>query len=618
MNRIHLLDDLTANQIAAGEVVERPASVAKELLENAVDAGASAITLEIRDGGISYLRVTDNGSGILPEDCKLAFSRHATSKIRSGADLGAIATLGFRGEALPSIASVSKVELTTRTKDGEGMRMAVEAGQITDIRAAGAPQGTTIVVKDLFFNTPARRKFLRRSQVEGGYVADAVAQLALSRPDIAVRFVNNSKTVYQTTGNGDLKAVIYMLHGKDTAAGLVPVSGSFGTVMCEGYVGVGAASRGSRAYEFFFLNGRFIKNPELSAAVETAVSEQVMVGRFPYCVLNVRVPLDSVDVNVHPNKLEVRFKDAYPIRDNLREILLESFPRPAPFSAPPPATFVQLDMMQPQRSVAPEVSAPQEQSTPPVQPQAPSLPKQPSTLRDSAFAAIPMQADPHIPWQNEQSAPAAPQIPPKQPNFVPAPAPQMQYAPTPVIIGQLFDTYLLVQLGNELVIIDQHAAHERILYEHFRQQLGKESLSQTMLAPYSFTVSPKEEALLQENMEYIEQLGFSIEPFGPRVYRVTALPFLLGQPSVQSFIVELIDRIDEIFSMKEEDLKRETLIRMACHKAIKGGDKLGYAELKKLLAMIESENIPLTCPHGRPILMRMSKHELERKFGRIQ
>ena len=318
MAKIQVLDTQTANRIAAGEVVERPASVAKELLENALDAGATAVTLEIREGGIAYLRVTDNGCGIAPEDCRVAFERHATSKIRSGDDLSRIGTLGFRGEALPSIASVARVELTTRVKDAvAGVKLVMEGGQLQDVREAGCPQGTTFVVKDLFFNTPVRRKFLKRAATEAGYVADVATELALSRPDIAVRFVNNGKPVFQTVGNGDLRSVIYVLHGREVSSGVLPFEGGMGATRVSGYVGVGSLARGNRNYEYFFVNGRCIRNAQLSAAVENACHERVMIGKYPYCVLNLTVPLDAVDVNVHPNKLEVRFKDDFPIRENV-------------------------------------------------------------------------------------------------------------------------------------------------------------------------------------------------------------------------------------------------------------------------------------------------------------
>ena len=664
MGAIRLLDELTANRIAAGEVVERPASVAKELMENSLDAGATAITLEIRDGGISYLRVTDNGSGIAEEDCRLAFERHATSKIRSGDDLTRIQSLGFRGEALPSIASVSKVELTTRVKEADsGVRLLLSAGQIEDVRAAGCPYGTSFVVKDLFFNTPARRKFLKKPAVEAGYVADVAAHLALGRPDIALRFVHNGKTVYQTTGNGDLRAAVYRLYDKELAAALQPVQGSQGSVSVEGLVGVGpVASRGNRNHEYFFLNGRYIRSQVLSQALEAAVAERVMIGKFPFCVLNIQVPLESVDVNVHPSKLEVRFKDDFPIRENLLEILQTSFPaaraegrhrfiQPAeqlPLSLPrrqeaaPPG---QARSGYPETPVGPSSTA-VSPATPAARPRPAlrdggELPLSALLPKEGKTPAVPPRAAEDAPAAMPEKAPApaedtSPAAPAGRPDMAPKPPVRPAGAPgageaaepdgrsvlrealRPRVIGQLFGTYLLAERGEEMLIIDQHAAHERILYEGFKKSLGTEGLSQPLLTPYLFHVNPREEALLFEQLDQLRSLGFEIESFGPRTFRVLAVPQILGEPMVQGFVGELLDSLEELSHLRELDLKRDRLVLLSCHKAIKAGDQLSKQELEDLLTLIEEEAIPLTCPHGRPVLMKMTKRELERKFKRIQ
>lgn len=633
MAKIQVLDVQTANRIAAGEVVERPASVAKELLENALDAGATAVTLEIRDGGVSYLRVTDNGSGIAPEDCRVAFERHATSKIRSGDDLSHIGTLGFRGEALPSIASVSKVELTTRTKDAvSGVKLTIEGGRVTDVREAGCPQGTTFVVKDLFFNTPVRRKFLKRSATEAGYVADVVTELALSRPDIAVRFVNNGKPVFQTVGNNDLRSVIFVLHGKEVSSGVLPFESNLGAVRIRGFVGIGNLARGNRNYEFFFVNGRCIRNAQLSAAVENACRERVMIGKYPYCVCDLRVPLEAVDVNVHPNKLEVRFKDDFPIRENLQasvetafvgseEILREV--EPVALSKPEPKP-VQIEMTQP--AAAPTF----------VQSKAVSQPSTDSgytysaparhSVRESETFYPPSPSVP--PWEPPASVP-----PPVRPAYVPeavvcAPAAPVRVlepsvprtepiGTTAIIIGQLFATYLLVQRDDKLLIIDQHAAHERILYEKFRQEVDEHKRSQPMLVPYLFTTTVGEETILNENLEKLTSMGFEIEPFGDRTFRVTAVPMQLGEPRVKEFFVELLDQMETLASIETKDIRRDDLVQMACKKAIKGGDTLSQQEVNTLLALTADEDMP-TCPHGRPIVIPITRHELERKFKRIQ
>ncbi len=630
MGLIRLLDEQTANRIAAGEVVERPASVAKELMENSLDAGATAITLEIRDGGVSYLRVTDNGGGIAEEDCRLAFERHATSKIHSGDDLTRIGSLGFRGEALPSIASVSKVELTTRVRDAEsGVKLTLSAGHIEDVRAAGCPMGSTFVVRDLFFNTPARRKFLKKPNVEAGYVADAAAQLAMSRPDIALRFLNNGKTVFQTTGNGDLRAAVYRIHGRETAAALEPVEGSFGAMRVSGLVGVGPAARGNRAFEFFVLNGRCIRSLALSQSLEAAVAERVMIGKFPYCVLHIQVPLESVDVNVHPSKLEVRFKDDFPVRDNMIEILRTAFPAPRAESHP---RFIQPAEQLP---LKPQTEPQTEEAPPsPARPEpqaAVETPKEPETrpaprmemparpvLRESG--GLPLSALRGTkPANQEAPAPArAEEAPKAEKRAETEEAPVLREALRPQAIGQLFDTYLLASQGDALLIIDQHAAHERILYERFKRSLGREGLSQQLLAPYIFHATLREEALLFEHMDRLRELGFELESFGPRVFRVLAVPYLLGEPLVPDFVTALLAELEELGRLREIDLKRDRLILLSCHKAIKAGDKLSREELSDLLDMIQGEEIPLTCPHGRPILMKMTKRELERKFKRIQ
>lgn len=627
MAKIQVLDTQTANRIAAGEVVERPASVAKELLENALDAGATAVTLEIREGGIAYLRVTDNGCGIAPEDCRVAFERHATSKIRSGDDLSRIGTLGFRGEALPSIASVARVELTTRVKDAvAGVKLVMEGGQLQDVREAGCPQGTTFVVKDLFFNTPVRRKFLKRAATEAGYVADVATELALSRPDIAVRFVNNGKPVFQTVGNGDLRSVIYVLHGREVSSGVLPFEGGVGATRVSGYVGVGSLARGNRNYEYFFVNGRCIRNAQLSAAVENACRERVMIGKYPYCVLNLTVPLDAVDVNVHPNKLEVRFKDDFPIRENVQAIVETAFAQSAePLREVAPAqeeSKVIPQPIQPEKTAAPKPE--QLSMTQPAAAPAFMAPRpQPATaskalhIHESPVSAMHMTSA--MPW-SDPTPPAKPVQPPQEVRRAEPPAQPLRVEPigtTAIIIGQLFSTYLLVQRDDKLLIIDQHAAHERILYERFRQEVDERKRSQPMLVPYLFTASMREETLLNENLDKLNSMGFEIEPFGERTFRVTAVPMLLGAPQAKDFFVELLDRIESLASLETRDIKRDALVQMACKKAIKAGDALSQQEVNTLLALIAGEEMP-TCPHGRPIIIPITKHELERKFKRIQ
>ncbi len=625
--KIKVLDTATANRIAAGEVVERPASAAKELLENALDAGATAITLEIRDGGISYLRVTDNGSGIAPEDCRVAFERHATSKIRSGDDLSSIGTLGFRGEALPSIASVSKVELTSRVKDApSGVKVTIEGGEFKDVREAGCPQGTTFVVKDLFYNTPVRRKFLKRPATEAGYVADVALELALSRPDISLRFVNNGKPVFQTVGNNDLKSAIYVLHGKEIASGVLPFEGSVGATTVKGFVGVGSLARGNRGYEFFFINGRYVHSNQLSNAVENACRERVMIGKYPYCVVNIQVPLQAVDVNVHPNKLEVRFKEDFPIAETVQGIVSTAFKDSQEILH----SVADVKPAEPQKAEIPQEKPKQIELTQEASASSFELPKQileasqkvPLRVHETA-TAVSTNAAPHyasydsMPWNEAEKPTLKPQLPPIVVAEPPKPPRTEPVGTTAQVLGQLFSTYLLVQRGDKLLIIDQHAAHERILYEKFKQSLDNEKRVQSLLVPYLVKTTVREEELLEENLDKLTSMGFEIEPFGDRTFRVTAVPMLLGAPQTEGFFKELLDKIESITSTDNASLVRDELVQMACKKAIKGGDSLSQQEVNTLLALIAGEDMP-TCPHGRPIILPISKRDLERKFGRIQ
>ncbi|MGI5885282.1 MAG: DNA mismatch repair endonuclease MutL, partial [Candidatus Spyradocola sp.] len=453
--------------------------------------------------------------------------------------------------------------------------------------------------------------------------------LSLSRPEIAVRFVSNGKVVFQTVGNGDLRAAIYVLHGREVAAEALPFSYAQGAVRVSGFVGVGNLARSNRSYELFFVNGRFVRDAALSGAVEAACRERVMIGKYPYCVLNLSIPVEAVDVNVHPNKLEVRFKEDFPVREHVQSAVESAFADDA-------ATL---------RTVAPEAQEPasQQEAPPPTDQDAPPAPEQiamaqptfgspvrpegPAVLSDFSArrdaapvlreTAQPLRSEPtSVPWRDASSVQhAAPVEPPAEKRFVP---PRVEPLGTaPIVIGQAFSTYLLVQRGDALLIIDQHAAHERILYEKFRQQVDEERRSQPLLTPYLFHVTLREEELLLENLDRLRSMGFEIEPFGERSFRVSAVPVLLGAPQTKDFFVELLDQLDNLPSTKVKDLKRDALVKMACKKAIKGGDPLSAQEVNALLALVAGEETP-TCPHGRPILIPITRHELERKFKRIQ
>lgn len=644
MGHIEILDIATSNRIAAGEVVERPASVVKELIENSLDAQASAITVEIREGGIDYLRVTDNGIGLPPGEVRIAFERHATSKIRSGDALDQIGTLGFRGEALPSIAAVSRVELTSRQRGQEsGMRIDIEGGRVNDLREAGCPEGTTFVMRDLFFNTPARRKFLKRAATEGGYVGDAVLQLALSRPDVSFRMINSGKTVFHTPGNGEHTAAIAVLFGREMSRQLIGITGRMSGLEIQGCLGLQDAARANRQHEYFFVNGRFVRSPLLALALEEACRGHIAIGKYPFAVLYFTVPPDSIDVNVHPNKLEVRFRDEGMARQAVIGIVEECLrPQSVQARVPlfPPEKPRQEARPQPRIEGATQPFPAKAQDAWP-QEEAPKaerpdtelyermFPPPPKRMQESAFALPlvpysppekPMPAPVTAPVEEESEAeetvaPAAQQAAPVPP---PEPIEMAIERVPPRLIGTLFSTYMLVQHEGSLLVIDQHAAHERLLYEQLMASMEQGAHAQSLLIPYSFQATPREREKLLENLDMLSTMGFAIEEFGESAFRVDAVPHILGEPQLKEFFIELLDNLDRISQLKALELKRDAIAGMACHKAVKGGDVLTQAELTRLLAMVLDENTPLTCPHGRPILLKMTRAELERRFRRIQ
>ncbi len=609
---IKILDENTANRIAAGEVVERPASIVKELVENALDAGSTAVTVDIIGGGIEQIRVTDNGSGIPPADVRLAFERHATSKIASGDKLTDIGTLGFRGEALPSISAVSKVTLTTKTKEEDiGVRISVEGGTVVDISQAGCPQGTTIIVKDLFYNTPARRKFLKRPQAEGGIINDMLASLALSRPEISIRFSIAGKTVFQTPGDGSLQSALYTVFGQSTAKDMLPVEGKSGYVKVSGYIGGGALARGNRQNEIFFVNGRTIRSTPLSQGLESAMKERVMIGRFPICALNVTVPPEMVDVNCHPSKTQVRFSDEAYVRQAVYDVVFESVteqfnlknaaaafvPEQAHQQRPPVFDFTENLQKNPEPSGIESVDLG-------IKP-----PTKPMILKDSAYAA------PNIQPQSDFSdfiTEEAPKEPSQQEMKEPGAS-----LPHYDLIGQVFSTYLLLRSGERLLVIDQHAAHERLLYDEFMKRFDGGVYSQKLLVARIFDVTISDKAKIMDNIEALSQAGFEVDEFGVSTVRVSAVPVILGEPSISGFFSEFVDRLGELSSLREPERKRDRIIQMACKGAIKAGDSLAQEEIETLLRTLFESGSPPHCPHGRPIIIEITKRELERRFGRI-
>ena len=701
------LSEEIIGKIAAGEVVESPASAIKELVENSLDAGATCVTVEIRDGGISYLRVTDNGRGIPSRDVRLAFERHATSKIRKSDDLFNLRTLGFRGEALASIAAVSKLTLTTRHIGEEsGTRAVNEGGVIKSVTEAASPQGTTIVARELFFNTPVRLKFLKKPVTEAARVSEVIARLILSRPEISFRLIHNGKQVYASSGNGDLRSAVFALYGREIASAMVHVK-SEGSVAVEGLIGVGLQARANRARQTFIVNGRTIRSAILTQALEDGCRERVTVGHYPICVLDIKMPVAMVDVNVHPNKLEVRFSDEKLIYQSVRCAVAESF-TVSPLESAPKMSLVKDDG-QPSQGVVrvidtetesgieaarreteaekaqqeekkqeikvhvvsvpvskPESSArnddkPLERSG--AQPQAEQRIK-PDEGQHRAFTSFVTQyfggsalRESVVPGRmNEpiafgkigdrqetgsvsdektrricQNRPAecvkperaeektAEEHEPEQQSLLPETA---QHSLGPALegytmLGVAFDTYIILQNDKQMLLIDQHAAHERILYEKLMREIDAGGGSQMLMVSQVVHVTPQDQAKIETYAEEIKAAGFDIEPFGDQTYQIRAVPNVLGMPQSKAAFLEMVDRLGELRVLSTHQKRRDAILQMACKKAIKGGDKLTMEEIKPLLADMLASNAPPTCPHGRPLVVALTRSEIEKRFRRI-
>ena len=646
MSKIHILDNSLINKIAAGEVVERPASVVKELMENSVDAGATAVTAEIQNGGISLIKITDNGKGIPSDEVETAFLRHATSKLNKFEELGSIITLGFRGEALSSIASVAQVEMLTKTADEEtGTKINIEGGKIISVSPCALAGGTVFTVKNLFFNTPARRKFLKKPSTESGYVSEAVYRLAMGHPEVSVTFINNGSTVFRTSGNGDLKTAVLSLYGSEMAQSLIPVKLERDGYKLEGLIGKPEFNRGSRSYENFFIKGRYIKSGLVSRAVEDAYKGRLMVGKFPVFMLDLTVPPDTVDVNVHPTKLEARFQNENFIYDlfysavfnTLKNIVL--IPKAA-WDAPKP--------IQPKPSISPVSSAPKKaeekyEKTENISTglpkklidedilifKEPQKPEEKAVFSPSMHDAVnkimeTMPADeeeakqPVIPVKTDET----PEIKPHtQQDFLDKIDDTHHFFNNYKIVGQLFATYWIVEQGDKMYIIDQHAAHERVLYEGLVNKVSETdetTPSQLLLTPIAVNVTAAEADIIENNRELLEKFGFDIEPFGANAYALRAVPYILKEPSGAAFFTEIVDMLREQPVSSPYAARLDAIATMSCKAAVKGNDKLSYSEAKKLIENLLKLENPFSCPHGRPTIIEMSKYELEKKFKRIQ
>ena len=668
MPHIQQLDPHVADLIAAGEVVERPASVVKELVENAIDAGAETVTVEIQRGGMSLIRVTDNGCGIAADEAETAFLRHATSKIRTEHDLEAIGTLGFRGEALAAIAAVSRVDLLTRTAEEDlGAALSLEGGEVVSREEAGCPVGTTMVVRDLFFNTPARLKFMKKDTAEGAAVFAAVQREALARPEISFKFLRDGKQELLTPGDGKLQSALYAVLGRELALGMLPVKGSGeDAVTVEGFASLPACCRGSRNYQFFFVNGRFIKSRLLMAALEQAYQNQRMVGKFPACVLHLTTRLNGVDVNVHPAKTEVKFVSERKIFDALYHAVLGALegnarPPQAHLDAPkkpaghdtvtPNQTFLNLSAEEYRRAVQtrsqpktwaparPKTEPPRREATQPVR-QAGGVPLhdfakpvftkpapvKPEPVKEQAVPTAAPTPEPETvpaPVAVAQPEPVAEPIPAAvaaKPQITqPEPEPEPELEPQPetepwTVRGELFQTYVLVEQGEKAFFIDKHAAHERMNFDKLKAS-GYTPMVQMLLTPVVFTPTPEEYAALLEHTDELERFGFSCEDFGGGAVVVRQCPDYVDAGEVEATLLELAGDLLSARRTDPDGVRDHLLATMACKAAIKGGQKNGPAELERVAEAVMSGKVKY-CPHGRPVAIELTKAQLEKLFKR--
>lgn len=657
MPQINLLSQSTIDKIAAGEVVERPLSVVKELTENAIDAGADAITVEIKEGGIAMIRVTDNGCGIEKSQVKKAFLRHATSKITSIEDLDYVSSLGFRGEALSSIAAVAQVEVITKTKeDLTGVRYAIAGGVEEDIEEVGAPTGTTFIIRNLFYNVPARKKFLKQPQTEGSYVSDLMEHLALSHPEIAVKFVNNGQVRFHTSGNNNVKEVIYRIYGKEITDALIPFETSFEDVSVKGFLGKPEINRSNRNFEIYFVNGRYVRNDIITKAMEEGYRAYVMQHKFPFFVLHFTMEPASIDVNVHPAKMEIRLHKGQLLYENLSAAVSEALQRIE--------LIPEVRLTDPESGKTEKIKAPEpfeinrkKQDDDREVPESLFITEEKNT--DEGFVPG-LLCDEDTPYQTKTSdTPQTPNVKDflnrislnriigetgndrearcekVHSNVIKADQHILVEKPTQLnlfeekllsvnakdeyrILGQIFDTYWLIAFHDKLFIMDQHAAHEKVKYERLYKELqNKEVSSQMLNPPVILTLTGKEEQLLKEQMPAFEELGFEIEEFGSGSYAIRSMPSDLYGCSEKELFTDILDELGENPMKGSPEVVLNKLASMACKAAVKGNNKLSHEEAESLIDELLTLENPYHCPHGRPTIISMSKYEIEKKFKRI-
>ncbi|WP_297778242.1 DNA mismatch repair endonuclease MutL [Blautia sp.] len=630
MRKIAVLDQNTIDKIAAGEVVERPASVVKELVENAVDAGSTAITVEIKDGGISFIRVTDNGGGIPKEQVPLAFLRHATSKIERVEDLLQISSLGFRGEALSSISAVSQMEVITKTQEAlTGVRYIIEGGQEKALEEIGAPCGTTMLVRNLFYNTPARGKFLKTAMTEAGYVSSYMEQLALSHQDISFKYMVNGQTRLHTSGNSNLKDVIYGIYGRDITRELVPIQFEAPGIEISGFIGKPVIARGNRNFENYYINGRYVKSKLLMKAIEEAYKPYMMQHKYPFVCLHYTIDGEAIDVNVHPTKMEVRFQNQSAVYNATYDAIQEAL---AGKELIPEVELEKKEKeFKKQKIAAPEPfetvykqQQREKQSASYVKEEPPAYVPKPVGLRPATGNSAAPQVS-----STDSAAKSMVQSEIKEQRTMPEESPKQMELFEDVllsskarlrhrIIGQLFDTYWLVEYDDKFYIIDQHAAHEKVLYEKLlKEYANKEVLSQMISPAQVISLNLQEDALMKANMEAFREFGFEISEFGGREYSIHAVPVDLYGSSVQEFFVEILDSLENEHTKQPLELITGKLATAACKAAVKGNNTLSLKEADQLIEQLLGLENPYHCPHGRPTIVSMTKYELEKKFKRI-
>ena len=679
MPEIQLLDQATINQIAAGEVIDRPSSVVKELLENAIDAKATAITVEIKDGGISFIRITDNGCGIEKDQVRKAFLRHATSKLHTIDDLLDIGSLGFRGEALSSIAAIAQVELISKPPEAMlGISYQIEDGEEKSLTQIGAPDGTTILVRNLFYHVPARKKFLKTAATEGNYINQLMENMAMLRPDISMRFINGGQNKLYTSGNGRLKDLIYTIYGREISSNVLEINYECPLFAVTGYIGKPIISRGNRTFENYYINGRFVKSRLIAAAIEQAYKPFMMQHRYPFTVLHIKIKPELIDVNVHPAKMEVRFQQeneiyellAGAIENTLRgkefipdvsddgkakKNVQEKQKLPEPFEQrrlqamkeiiPPPPTEHKIQneqkpsaehKTQSEQNLFTENKIQSEQKLPKNEEQ----PKVPSKLSEPVceYKAEKKQTikDSDSKWElasgihkriGQDVSKTINQMPPQSEQKLEKPEQQTLFTEPLLsekarihhrLIGQLFDTYWLIQYGNQLYIMDQHAAHEKVNYERLMEAYRKkERITQFVSPPMVISLTRAEEAILEEFKSEFERIGFTIEPYGGREYAISEIPANLYGINEKELFLEMLSDLEDRGSMQPSELIASKLASMSCKAAIKGGQKISFKEADALVSQLLTLENPYACPHGRPTIISMTKYEIEKKFRRI-